>query len=537
MFSPAIELEEWRGIVPTIGNTGLNRLEAWVVKNSSWLAAGIIAVAFALRFANADSCYLNPDEALHFDVARPSRWLWAFQASRTVTHPPLFVLVLHGILFFGRSELTLRLPSLIGGTAALWFAFAWLRRSLGELPALAGLGFMALSPAAISASTEVRQYGLFILFVCGSLYATERALAERSTAWAIVQGFLLVGALLTHYIAVVVIFSLGLYVLLRWLLDGAPRGVLLVMGAFCFVLAALLVWLYFERVRGWIPFGPGGSMDYLQPYYYSPASETPLGFAWRALHGTFHYAVGTRRLTFLLMLVFLAGLAALLSGRTKARSLMALLVISPFIVGFAAAVAHVFPFAGTRHQSYLLPFLAAGIAAALAWLPRGWAVAPLLLGAAIAPVWVSHSTPDNDVRRMPRGDMTAAIEYAGRMVPPDAPIFADGQTINLLKYYLARDDADLDAWPGIRWRVREQLGKYRIVMVTSGKEGVISFRPDTILEQVRESARGQDVVPADPLWVFTVSWHGPPLASRLPAGEDHGGQQFGYISVLRVYGQ
>ena len=142
---PYIRTGGMQRIVPTINNAGLNRLEAWALKNSSWLAVGAIVVAFALRFANANSCYLNPDEALHFDVARPSRWLWAFQASRTVTHPPLFVLALHGILFFGRTELTLRLPSLIGGTAALWLAFAWLRRSLGELLALAGLGFMALS--------------------------------------------------------------------------------------------------------------------------------------------------------------------------------------------------------------------------------------------------------------------------------------------------------------------------------------------------------------------------------------------------------
>jgi hypothetical protein len=77
------------------------------------------------------------------------------------------------------------------------------------------------------------------------------------------------------------------------------------------------------------------------------------------------------------MLVFLAGFAALVTGRTKARSLTAFLVISPLAVGFAAAVAQVFPFAGSRHQTCLLPFLAAGIAAALAWLQRGWAV-PLL---------------------------------------------------------------------------------------------------------------------------------------------------------------
>ncbi|MGA2076377.1 MAG: glycosyltransferase family 39 protein [Terriglobia bacterium] len=365
------------GPVSMTYNAELGQVEAWVVKNSSWLALGIAAAAFALRFAYAGSCYLNPDEALHFDAARPSSWFGAYQGSRTLAHPPLFILVLHGILMLGRTELTLRLPSLVGGTAALWLTFAWIRRSLGEMPALAGLGFLALSPAAISASTEVRQYGLLLFFICGSLYATERALTERSTRWAIIQGVFLLGALLTHYTAILVIFSIGVYVLVRALLDRVPRRILFTIGASYLVLATLLGWLYFEQVRGWIPFGRGASMDYLQQYYYAASLETPLGFAWRALYGTFYYAVGARQLTRLLMLVFLAGFAALVTGRTKARSLTAFLVISPLAVGFAAAVAQVFPFAGSRHQTCLLPFLAAGIAAALAWLQRGWAV-PLL---------------------------------------------------------------------------------------------------------------------------------------------------------------
>src|SRR5208282_4793947 len=144
-------------------------------------------------------------------------------------------------------------------------------------------------------------------------------------------------------------------------------------------------WLYFGHVRGVIPFGPGKSMDYLQPFYYD-GRETPLGFGWRSLSRTFTYAVGNRPFAFLFVLVFLAGLTALLAGRTKTPPLMAFLVISPFAVGFAAAVFQVFPFGGSRHQTYLLPFLAAGISAGLAWLPRGWPVPLLLLGVVIAPL-------------------------------------------------------------------------------------------------------------------------------------------------------
>jgi len=520
------------GTVSTIYNAEPDQLEAWVIKNSSWLALGIIAAAFAIRLAYSASCYLNPDEGEHFGAARLSSWLETYHASLMLAHPPLFILVLHGILSLGRTELILRLPSLVGGTAALWLAFAWMRRSLGEIPALAGLGFMALSPAAISASIEVRQYGLLLCFVCGSLYATERTFTEHSTIWAIIQGLFLLGALLTHYTAIVVLLSLGLYVLLRLLLDGAPRRILFTIGVSQLILATLLGWLYFGHVRRSIVFG--SAMDYLRHYYYAEARETPLGFAWRALSGTFYYAVGVRRpLAFLFMLVFLAGLAALLAGRTKAPSLMALLVISPFVVGFAAAVSRVFPFAGSRHQTYLLPFLAAGISAALAWL-RGRAVPLLLLGAVVAPLWVAHAAPENNMQALPIGAMTAAIEYIDRTVPRGSPLFVDDDTRDVLRYYLARNDTRLDT---LRSEAgdEESLGGYRVVVPRMAS--MMPFRPDEVVEQVTASARSLGVPPGDPLWVVSAAWKEPSLASRLPAGGDHNVKEFGRISVIRVLAQ
>jgi uncharacterized membrane protein len=523
-----------------------HRIGTWAIKNSSWLALGIMAAAFAIRLAYAGSCYLNPDEASHFDAARPSSWIETYKAAFRLAHPPLFILVLHGILFLGRSELILRLPSLVGGTAALWLTFAWIRHSLGEIPALAGLGFMALSLAAISASTEVRQYGLLLCFVCGALYATERTLNTRSTIWAIVQGLFLLGALLTHYTAIVVLLSLGLYVLLRSLLDGVPRRILFTIGVSQLVLATVLSWLYFGHVRRSIRFGPGSSMDYLehsmdylQHYYYAGANETPLAFTRRALSGTFSYAVGAPapHLAFLFMLVFLAGLAGLATGRTKAPRLLAVLVISPFVVGFAAAVAQVFPFGGSRHQTYLLPFLAAGISAALAYLQRRWAVPLLLVGVVIAPLWITRALPDNNTRALPIGDMTAAIEYIGRIVPRGAPLFVDWETMQVLRYYLTRNDTSLDTLrseAGSEAGVEERLGGYRVVVP---RETMWAFRPDEALEQVNESARALGVPPGDPLWVVSAAWLEPSLASRLPPGGGRDVKEFGRISVIRFLAQ
>jgi hypothetical protein len=65
-----------------------DRIEAWVIKNSTWLALGIISAAFAIRLVYAGSCYLNPDEAEHFGAARASSWLATYKASLVLAHPP-----------------------------------------------------------------------------------------------------------------------------------------------------------------------------------------------------------------------------------------------------------------------------------------------------------------------------------------------------------------------------------------------------------------------------------------------------------------
>jgi uncharacterized membrane protein len=372
------------------GKIQLSKLEDWVVKNSGWLAIGIIAAGLAVRIAYSASCYLNPDEAQHFDAARPDTWIHVFMTSHRLAHPPLFIFVLHAMLILGRSELILRLPSIAGGTAALWLTFAWIRRSVGGIPALAGLLFMAISPAAISASTEVRQYGLLLFFICGSVYATERALSERSTNWAIIQDLFLLGALLTHYTAPVVILSVDMYVLLRYIAGGVPRKVLLTFVCGQLVLGAVLGWLFLSYIHHANVFAPA-SLLYLKKFYYVPSEESLLNFTRRSFVETFSYMVSQKR-AILAMLVFFAGVAAFLTGRTKAPRLMALLILAPFVVGFGTAIFRVLPFAGSRHQTYLLPFLAAGFAAAVAWIPRKLVV-PLFLAGVVMRLCGSLARP------------------------------------------------------------------------------------------------------------------------------------------------
>ena len=503
------------------------RFEAWVIKNSGWLAVAIVIAGCAVRIAYAGSCYLNPDEALHFDAARSDSWLSALRASYLLAHPPLFILALHAFLFLGHSEIILRSLSVITGTTALGLSFAWIRRSLGALPALAGLLFLSISPAAISASIEVRQYGLLLCFICGALYAAERAMTEQSLRWTIVLGFLLLGALLTHYTATVAILTIDLYFLLRCLFDRIPRRLVLVFVGTQIVLAAVLAWLYFSQIRQSRVLNPAG-LFYLKQSFYQSGSESLIEFARRAFSGTFGYLCN-RKWPGLSILVLIAGLAALLTGRPKAKRLQALLVVSPFVMGFFTAVFHVFPFTGSRHQTYLLPFLAMGLSAALAWMPRGLGAPSLLLGAILAPHWVSNNPPDNNPRLFRMSNMTEALTYIGQTIPPNAPLFMDSESRLVLGYYLQPIDPDASNSPR---ESLERLGRYRVLEPT---HPVWSFGSNDVLAQANDSARTSGIPPNDTVWIISVGWSDHvSLASRLPAEDRRTARDFGTLSVIKT---
>jgi hypothetical protein len=307
---------------------------------------------------------------------------------------------------------------------------------------------------------------------------------------------------------------------------------MLAIGASQLVLAAVLGWLYFEHVRTLHRFRTGRNMDYLEHFFYAKGRESPFAFTWRSLSGTFSYAVGTRLILLFFALACLAGFAALLAGRTKARRSMAILLIAPFAAGFAFALLQVFPFAGSRHQTYLLPFLAAAVSASLAWLRRRQALALMLLAAIIAPRWVMRTAPDNNPRVLPMADMTRAIGYLGRTVPPGTPLFVDSETRETLRYYLTRYDLKLDTFR-LTNPVEEQLGNYRVVVPPMH---VWEFESGEALEEIAQAAQAVGVPPADPLWIVSASWLDPPLASRLPAVGSRAVKVFGRISFIETSG-
>ena len=123
---------------------------------------------------------------------------------------------------FGTSEATLRLPSLLAGLVAVVAVHAAARRvAIGATPSATRAGFadlagllaalaMALMPVAVLESTEARGYSLVMAFTAISIWAFVRGVQQGdSWTWALlaISGAL---AVWSHFVAVVVMLSVGL---------------------------------------------------------------------------------------------------------------------------------------------------------------------------------------------------------------------------------------------------------------------------------------------------------------------------------------
>ena len=152
------ELESPRKVLP--GARELNAresfVERWLQHHLNAVAATVVAAAFVMRLVIASRSFLNPDEALHYLLFDQQSAFLAYKASLSNAHPPLVFLVLYFWHFLGHSELMLRLPSVLAGTAFCWFTFKWMQISFSKAASLIALIVVAFSPTLIGLSAELR---------------------------------------------------------------------------------------------------------------------------------------------------------------------------------------------------------------------------------------------------------------------------------------------------------------------------------------------------------------------------------------------
>jgi hypothetical protein len=494
----------------------------WFQNHAGATAVYLTLLGFLARLWTASGTFLNPDEALHFRLANQASLALAYKASLTAAHPPLFILLLYFWRALGTSELWLRLPSVLAGTAFCWMFYKWLNKAAGSLPGLIGLLFVALLPPIVTITAEVRQYALLLAFLIGALYFLDEAFAKNSASRMAAFALCLYLAMLFHYSAFLFAAALGVYALIRIFMEQPPAPVTAAWAASqigVLALAALFYKTHLAKMgvgdsrtslQGWV------SEPYLQRSYFDPAHDNPMKFLVGHSFGAFQYFFGQLAVGDVMGIVFLVGVALLLRGkglrgnalpedRTSSRRLGMFLPI-PFAIAGAFSLAHFYPYGGTRHVAFLIIPAVAGVSVTIAGLAaarwsRGLAIATL-----IALTCIAFGKP-HQPRMLPadqsRRHMSDAIDFVRENTKPSDFIFTDYQSDLILGHYLCEQSPiSTDVTPADF----EQFSCTGHHIVSSDYRTAWMFWADNFPKEWQRFVETYNLKPGDTVWIFQAGW-------------------------------
>jgi Dolichyl-phosphate-mannose-protein mannosyltransferase len=522
----------------TSARNGIERRPAaagWLAARANLIVPAVLAAGFLLRLAAAWRNFLTADEVLHYALVHQPSLAAVYHVTLHEAHPPLFFFLLYFWSWLGRSELLLRAPSLIAGTVLAWVVYEWLRKSFGPGAGWSGLLLVSFAPMMVAMSAEVRDYALLLLMMAGALYFLESALERQSAPRMALFAALLLAAVLTDYSTLWFAVAVGIYALVRIARKRPSPAVLRVWFGAQLAVAAVYLVLYFTHVAKLrtSTLALQARAGWLSQFYFHPGKDSLLGFALGNSLMVFRTLFSSNLAAIPLFVIFLVGVILLLEpgagrpGGPPARSL-ALLLVLPFILNCAAALAGLFPYGGRRQELYLILFAVAGIGYALARL-GGKAVGPGLAAAAaiLLLIYLRPLSPTGiRAENLRRGWMTGAVEAIHRRVPAGSLIFSDYQSTLALSYYLCPGQPF--PFAALERRMGEfPCDGYRIVS-TSREQQIASlenFPRD--LGQVRNRYH---LEPGQPLWIFHAAGDTDRLRKleklfpqlRFPAGQAFG---------------
>ncbi len=504
---------------------------------ANWnLASGLmLLLAFLLRLWKASGTFLNLDEAMHFLAANKPSLGEAYQTSLTLAHPPLLILFLHVWRKLGTSELFLRLPSVIAGTIFCWIFFRWLARLLGPAVGWVGFIFVGLLPVFVELSAEVRQYPLLLCFMMAAAYLLELSLDENSAGKMVAFFIFLYLAMLTHFSAILFAGAVGVYSLWRLVSAHPPRRIVALWTAGQAGALGLLVFLWFAQIS---KLKTGASAQHMQALlansYFHWGKDHLLGFVFARTFGVLQYTFGQLAVGDIAGVLFIAGAVLLLiskngvGGKGASKSQFGLFLLLPFAINAAAAIAGLYPYGGTRHSAFLIPFAVAGVSLVIATLMGR----RLLLAVGIAVLIVAtcqvFGTPHRPYMRREdqrRSNMFQAMDAIHQKVPPGDVIFVDFQTSFLLRFYLC-PEISFTGLPPAAFRD-----------FPCGGHRVISLGPETNVLTANlfprrwdEMVRTYGLKPGQTIWIFQAGWDiglARDLQQRVPEFRDLKAESFG----------
>lgn len=509
-------------------------IESWLAERGNRFALAIVLAGLAARLWTASGTFLDADEAFHFRIANQPSLAQVYRDSLTQPHPPLLYFVVHFARIFGTSELWLRFPDALAGTVFCWILFRWMKRAMGELPALIGVILTSLLPPIIRLSAEIREYALLLAFLAGALILLDLALEQGSALRMAASAACLYLAMLTHYSAVFFVAALGAYGLARILVRPArlPSPLIALWAAVqlgALALAALLYKTHLSHLdrgeassllQGWM-------RDYLGRSYFEPGRDNPVLFVIGHSFAVFQFVFGQLAIGDIAGLLFLAGIFLLwrsskgTEGEVKKRRPLAFFLVLLFALLCGASLAHAYPYGGTRHTALLIIPAIAGVSVAIAHLASGRRTRAALFAfflVALCAIFGKQHQPFMTRSDQSRIRMQEAMDFLHENVVPREMIFTDQESSMILGHYLCTQK------PISVQASTAQLETFTCEgdRVVSANRSAANFTPNVFISLVPKFAAAYGIQPNESFWVFQAGWGAnfPDALRRLPEFRD-----------------
>ncbi len=176
--------------------------------------AGLALIALALRLPHVGESLVG-DEMYAYAEVHGRSLSGVIDAVRQggENSPPLFFVLAWLSMKLGDPTVTIRLPSLVLGTATVPLVYLVGRRTVSGRAGVVAAALLALSPFAIFYSTEARPYATLTFFVVLCTLALLMALDTGRTAWWVAYAVSGCLVLYAHYFGLFVLVAQGLWVL------------------------------------------------------------------------------------------------------------------------------------------------------------------------------------------------------------------------------------------------------------------------------------------------------------------------------------
>ena len=322
------------------------------VRNAALLLLAVTIVGALLRLAYLGNKSLWYDEAVMYWIANGDlSHILSTNAARN-SSPPLFALLLSGVLRLGSSEAALRAIACAAGIATIPAIYAIARRFVAVPWALFAALLMALSPQQILHAQQVREYTLTVLFASLLLLATAAFLERPGVRQAVALGTITLVSLFTHYGLGVLVAATGVVSVVTLIYLRQPARVwFLWLGVQVVGLATIAadVALGLPQQLAWGAGGVTRIASYLEAGFWDGSIRSLRRLVITQTERLFDFTFPG------LLFVFLCVLGMSYALRSRRARLALPLFVTPILITFAAALAHLYPYNGYRQNLFLTP--------------------------------------------------------------------------------------------------------------------------------------------------------------------------------------